>query len=339
MTMRVAGPLMLALSLSLWHIGCRSALLSDPLARADDQAGLYWLDNDRVLFRGYSREQLGAMKSGTFKRFERKLSRTLYIAHVQSGAVKQYAVVDADQLCFSHDAILYSKNGSKWHGTLGAEKEQQNFGPRAFESLSNTRCSYLPAFSGPPDAKDPARVFYLQARHGNVEIRPTGQLFLWRPAAKEGVHLSGITIADSQNLSNGEARYSEFKGAYLLYTPGVSGSVSNKGWWLFPDGKTQRVSIPEGPWNKFSRTNAFFIPIRDGLLVQMLRPTDSTYLYLLPSTPNGYAAPTGTYDKPVWRLDVSPNGCKVAIQTKDGSMPSGSALAIEVLDLCGTWKR
>ena len=343
--MRVTSILLAALSLALWTAAAHADLLSDPRARADDQVGLYWIDDNRILYRGFSAEQLAAMKSGKFNRYTRELSRTLYIADVRSGAVKPYAVVDSDQLCFSKDAILYSKNRVRWQGPFGAEKAQPNFKRRGYETLSNSRCTYLPLFSGPLNVKNPARIAYLQARHGHIEMRPVDpsrnspiQLYLWRPAAKEGIRLRGVTMSDAQSLSNGQVMYSEFKGAYFFYTPGVSGSVPNKAWWLFPDGKIQRVSVPEGPWNKSSRTNAVFVPVRDGLLIQMQRPADSRYIYLLPGAAAGYSPANATYDKPVSRLAVSPDGCKVAIETPDANSSPGFPSLIEVLDLCAIWK-
>ena len=343
--MRVTSILLATFSLTLWTAAAHGDLLSDPRARADDQVRLYWIDDHRILYRGFSEEQLAAMKNGKFNRYTRELSRTLYIADVRSGAVKRYAVVDSDNLCFSKDAILYSKNRVHWQGPFGSEKARPDFRPHGYETLSRSRCAYLPLFSGSLEVKNPARNAYLEARHGHIEMRPVDpsrnspvQLYLWRPAAKEGIRLPGITLSDAQNLSNGDVTYSDFKGAYFFYSPGVSGSVPNRAWWLFPDGKIQRVSIPEGPWNRSSRTNAVFVPVRDGLLIQMRRPADSRYIYLLPSAAAGYAGPNATYDKPVWRLAVSPNGCKVAIETPEAKSSFGSPLLIDVIDLCAVWK-
>ena len=87
-TMRVTSILLAALSLALWTAAAHADLLSDPRARADDQVGLYWIDDNRILYRGFSEQQLAAIKSGKFNRYARELSRTLYIADVRSGGMK-----------------------------------------------------------------------------------------------------------------------------------------------------------------------------------------------------------------------------------------------------------
>ena len=314
----------------------------DPRARVDNQASFYWIDNERILFLGYSVQQLEAMKKNEFREGSRNLSRTLYSGNSRSGEVRELARVDRGPLCFSAGTVLYAKNGVHWRGPLGREEEQKNLSRGQGSELSPNRCTYLASITGQPGDMYSTNIVHLREAHGYMEIRPRDpktvgtpfDLYLWRPGAKEAFRIPEYSRIDAQNLSNGEAPFYEFKGAYFFYTPGVSGVLPNKAWWLFANGTTEPVVIPQGPWNDSSRTIAWFIPARDGLLIFQNRPGENTF-HLLSKASSGYSSQGSVvFEGPVQTWSLSPNGCNLALSTTGQDSSRNMPLVIEIRDVC-----
>jgi hypothetical protein len=100
-------------------------------------------------------------------------------------------------------------------------------------------------------------------------------------------------------------RFYPFRGAYLMAEQGFQGKPSTV-WWLYPDGRTERVEMPVGPWDKQGRINSSFAASRAGILVHLPVPMNWS-LYAVQSK-----RIVELVKGAVMRYSVSPDGCKVA---------------------------
>jgi hypothetical protein len=149
------------------------------------------------------------------------------------------------------------------------------------------------------------------------------------------------------------ARYFEFKGAYFLYdclarTEPSEAKVKKwkvenclSSWWLWPDGRTEKLCIPYGPWSV--RNTWHVIPTARGLFLNtrnFLKNDD-------PEEAGGYLFQNGQLKKIVsgvlgipeqYQNWVSPDGCRVAF----GYAPTWNAWSrvgpgrytTRILDVC-----
>jgi hypothetical protein len=321
--------------------------------RVDEQVGLFWIDSDRVLYRGFADNVLQKIATGTLTDKELFQSpRVVRSFNPRTGAIRDHAISQDGGLCFSNGNILYKKRDKAdtppyyVFGPLDAEQKPSELtvdverrGISSFIRCYNPDVSHLP--------KWPSEIVPLLEEHGFVELRrkQPGQeentepeIFLYRPGSSTAVAIEGFKTANAQNLSWRSPIFAPWKGAYFIYTVGVRGSVPNSGWWLYPSGKTEKVDLPFGAWNDFTRTNAQFYPTRCGLLINITyRVGELVFLKLkespLTSQPK-FRDPERISPGRVWGLAVSPDGLKVAIVVGATKIPSTNPSVLRVIDLC-----
>ena len=296
-------------------------------ARLAHGSRFYWRDDDHVLFFGPD--------------------RIIYLLNGRSGARHAHGRIDGESpfFCFSHGTILYSKGGQIYTGKFGSEKPD----PQTAKKISEGRLDWLRCTPPdlPPIAKHPEFLVPLLEEHGFLEMRFAAgsqrtscehecDIYLWMRGAAEPVKIQKYTLWNGRNLQGGSypLHFIPFKGAYFIWgdsirKPGVRGHWI--GWWLFPDGKTEDITIPDGRWHRFSRVNHEYMPWRDGLLIAVGHPDNQ--IHLLRRDGQGYSAPRVIYSGSPWGK-VSPDGCRLAVRKTRNTSTTESYDHIEVHDLC-----
>jgi hypothetical protein len=136
--------------------------------------------------------------------------------------------------------------------------------------------------------------------------------------------------------------FAPWKGAYFTYTVGFRGSVPNSALWTYASGKTERVYVPTGPWDRFTRTSARFEPARCGLVVNITYQMGELLfvradLSVEPPWWNLFAwlrSPELLAPGRVWRHAVSPDGRKLAIVSGATAIPNTNPSSLRILELC-----
>ncbi|MBM3581041.1 MAG: hypothetical protein FJX37_03650 [Alphaproteobacteria bacterium] len=109
-----------------------------------------------------------------------------------------------------------------------------------------------------------------------VDVSRSKQMVWHRPGSKDGVLLPIHSRVDY--MSPFTVQYYQHRGAYFIWHPSDFWSkdpyVQREddclfAWWFYPDGRTERVCIPFGPWSKGGEKSrgAYVLPLRDGLLI------------------------------------------------------------------------
>jgi hypothetical protein len=334
--------------------------LVDPHLRTDEQVGIFWIDNDRILFRGFASEVLQKIEDGTLATKEMyQTPRAIRSLNVRTREIKEHALSVGGGLCFSNGRVLYSRRDETSprpyyvFGPLEGEQKASDL-TIAIEKQGITsfiRC-YNPDKSSFPQW--PSQIVPLLEEHGFIELRykktergirgDEAEIFLYKKGESTGLLIKGYRAIHAANLANNLPEFVPWKGAYFNYTVGVRNSLPNSGWWLYPDGTTEKIDIPFGPWNDFPRTNASFHPTKCGLLINItyrvgellllqgdLATPPSKFLDVIRSRLSGVEKVSPGR---VWRLAVSPDGLKVAIVAGATAIPNTNPSILRIIDIC-----
>jgi len=313
--------------------------LSDPRIRVDEQTDIAWLNEDEILFQGFTLKALQEMRRGDISANYRA-TRILYIANVTSGEVREHVRLDRNGgFCYSAGRISYKKEGGNlWFGEFGAEKEaggaSKTVAGDAF--AERLRCQDIDRSRYP---QWPSELVVLLEEHGVIELRYADHarqylgVYLWKPGAVEPVFVTDKRLSGLY--------YAPFKRAYFWGRPGYLDRTPTEGLWLYPDGRVETLVIPPGRWNEFRSTNATFLPTKVGMLVLIGGPDHVTYL--LPpdrSRPNNFRSEEmrTVFRGVAWRFAVSPNGCRLAVATGAKRIPNTDPSHLEVIDLCTAYR-
>lgn len=298
----------------------------------------YWLDNDRILFRG----SVATEKAGQ----KRKENYRLAIWEIGK-KVTTYTTNILGDLCYSNGIVSYSKPGHiLMHGELGNEKPIQLDPTKKYHNDDmNCRMS---------------EVDQLLAQRKNRAINPLldrhGYLDLGLMRAKE-IPMDAPVLFYQVNEANpitlplrrkdaAGLHYYAFKDAYYISFLGAYARIGKKPattWWLYPDGRVEEVQIPIGPWATGISTQAF--PTRVGMFMV-------SHAYKSTKDPG----PAGGYfvqgDKWLKVLDgsihgtaVSKDGCKVAFshapnnEADNASSNDPARRTLKLINFCMEEKR
>ena len=335
---------LLFLALCLIHAAFAAA---DERLRVIEGGNIFWIDNERLLYMGYSPEELEKIAAGKFTYRELYSSPgVLYVWDTRTNRILQHATVSRNAaFCFSEGMILYGMPASITErailkfGPFGSEKEDrevtahvEKWGLNSRARCANPDESFLRVPAG--------RFVHLLESHGYVEFRGS-ETYLHQHGRDSPVLLKGVTSSESFNLVNRMVHFARWKGAYFNYTPGVFNMQPSKAWWLYPDGRVEWVDIPQGPWSEFARTNAFFTPTRAGLLIRVGYPKVATLFLpgLLDAADARLQEPQVWRSGSVWDIAVAPDGCKVAITFGSSKVPSLGLSKVELLNICTHGKK
>jgi hypothetical protein len=278
---------------------------------------IYWLDNNRILFKTVKDNDKRRVSSGPFN---------LSIWDTKTNKVTPYTEnVKALSVCYREGFIYYtledeSKDQRRFAGEFG--KEKLFVPPNAKNARYNEMdCQFQADLAPAEKLEGPKRhdVEFLLHRHGyldygpRTEIRnlPLGKgkpILYYRNGQIKPVSLP-IT-----NEGTKMAEYYEFKDAYFIHELVGGGGRwhgdSAIAWWLFPDGKATEVKIPDGPYKQGGSVGLY--PTRKGVFVRY----DTFKSNKDPGEAGGYLVTgknatrviVGHLKGPV----VSPDGCKIA---------------------------
>ena len=315
-----------------------------PDAIVDEAHKIYWVDNETILFKGFP-------KSYSPTNFGSSAIRYINLLTTTTGAIKHHADADdSGAFCFSEGFILYRQSGQILYGTVGNEVVVSENVRKLLMGripMSWARCT-VPEL--PISREHPEKVVALLERHGFIEVRvPKGgtewscanecELLLWRQGANQPIKIKNYALLQARNILMDDIYYAPFKSAYFnsgIEYPDSKSGGKFVGWWLFPDGKTEKLILPEGNWLRFSRTNHEYLPYKNGLLINVGRPDSKIYMFQKSENEN-YLPPKTIFEGIVWGRAVSPDGCKLAITTGAKQVPNNDPKHmshIEVIDLC-----
>lgn len=314
----------------------------------DDQRDMFWLDDHRILYSSYRTEELQQIRAGGLTPEEQYQSpRVIRIFDSKSGDIIDHALMAQGLFCFSKGNILYQKWAEPrshrvllW-GAIGQEREDEEVTRSLINGGFNApiRCSGDKAF----EYKYPNRLIALLEEHGVVEVRNSGkgqegELWLHGPSSSSPIRINGYMPVDAHNLENNAHTFHPWKGAYFITRTGRP----YEAWWLFPDGTTERIQIPKGPWDLISNPrDVGFEPTRVGLLVTTGCSVGlSCHKWYLLKGDMGSPNPKFHGYKQIdvklsFRNAISPDGCKLA--TTHGATGLGMKIPpkIKTLELCG----
>jgi hypothetical protein len=323
--------------------------VADPKARVDGGVGLYWLDDDRLLFKGFGLDDLAKFKESP-ESHRKTTRRVLYVLSVKEASVSEYATVDvASPLCASAGKIIYSKSGKLWFGDLGKEQEVPGGWPGLskegtyYPQSTSTGCFYR---NFPGKREGTTVVKSLLERDGFLEFRPdTGPdrskggyaAYLWRPGVSPV--RTGVSSKKDDSLDLSDINYAAQRNAYLALSRDGS---SNRAWWIFPDGRVEVVRIAKAIWNEKPREVDWVLPARNAIVAfSMLRyargapqPGNVYVLRLTSTNPETYGDQKIVFSGNLWAGAVSPNGCKVAVAHGATRYPSSDPSRLEILNIC-----
>jgi hypothetical protein len=298
---------------------------------------IYWLDNEEVLFIGRKVGDYDLLPDG-----RRTLKSWVTKWNITTGSVTQLARLgESPRLCYDGREVTYwyVERGQqrKWSGILGQEMET---GVSASNATKEARFNWHACNEYDPN--DLTRVYGtgfrpLKVEHGlfgssreSVAKRSTVYISLVNGQRREV--LTPIFLASSP-------RWSEFAQAYVfgeqrnrvtnIYGTAYKSPTNDEPsrvWLLRPSGEVRSYVVPSGPW--FSGTFGFDV-VNPGLLLWSyagIRGAQGAYLVrgshvhkILDSYIHGHA--------------VSPDGCKVAIASKDWNA-SDDTTQMAAIDLC-----
>lgn len=274
-----------------------SGTWADPISNPH----IYWIDNDRVLFRTVKGNDKTRISSGPFN---------LSIWEIGKG-VKAYTGYHASvTACIREGMIHRTQKDSqgkvqRFYGKFGEEKEFE-FPKTKGAFFDDMNCRVNDNAEIVSKRQSGRRIRSLLDRHGYLDLGPSNKPAwtskeprkLFRPGDKQGVEIS------IPPLNIHPIRYFEFKDAYLIYDH----NAGNRFWWLYPDGRVEEVTTLFGVG----------YPTRRGFVGGGGKPKSdydpgTVGLYFWSGKErikliSGYANISGYTNN----MAISPNGCKIA---------------------------
>lgn len=320
------------------HAGAEMAFPIKEAAIGADDANVYWLDNTRVLFKGYTgREEV---TEGQRKRVN-LLNHGYYVWDTEQGSVtKDPRFEHAAPECINGQTqsyvVRYSPDGksSKRRMFLGEEEVPLP------EGVWINPISCRPALTQPPpwvvNRHTSTSKVPLLDEHGYIDRGVDGEdrqknfpLLFYRPGAKEGIPLG----LGSQQVDPGITYY-PFVDAYLLQGQRSTPRVPPF-WLLRPDGTLEQIFSPQGKsWAQQDWAN--FHLTRRGLFLVSKRFLGDGDLgeaggYLLQGE-NPIRIMLGVLQ---W-VAVSPDGCKLAVVNNryERHIPIAERFKLQMIDVC-----
>lgn len=311
---------------------------------------LYWLDNHRLLFQGPDGKYVERADG-----YRRPIYRLL-VWDTESGQITQGRRVGGG-LCYHNGFIRYWRwkisdgefpTESEWFaGPFGQEKpiDRNATNPDKFNWETCKPYSELPPR---PKWTQELAVRWLGAGDGLLILGPADpQKALRNWPIKYCPHGTESTCVETP-LKRRESKgfnWVPFKKAYFVASvyfqvlpkhphggynrlPWPTG-LPMPIWWLYPDGRTEEIKLPPGPW-----LQTFVYPTRAGIVTIGQGPTRWEHsLYLIRGN-RGSALLHGLFHTAA----VSPDGCKVAVHHDGAPLKTNARnnrhVTLKVIELC-----
>lgn len=282
---------------------------------------IYWIDNNRVLFKTIKDNDKSRIRNGPFN---------LSVWDIVTNKVTAYTeYTKAIGICYSEGHVYYTLEDDnnkqrRFAGEFGKERPYRF--PTGKDVIYNDMSCR--AYNDPllMEKRKTRAIRLLLDRHGYLDFGPKNKpprvhkepFKLFRPRDKQGIELSIPSLHIDRIL------YYEFKNAYMVY----SHEAGRRLWWLYPDGKLEEVKSSYG----------MGYPVRNGLVAGRGKPksdydpgtvglyfwSDNQYIKLIP----GY----------VNKIAVSPDGCKLAFvhypYLMGTSIEDPAPITLKAINLC-----
>jgi hypothetical protein len=291
---------------------------------------IYWIDNDRVLFKNSEEKEKAKHYRGRFN---------LAIWDIRTNKVTPYSeYAKSVYVCYREGFIYYTledekKNKRQFAGEFG--KEKPFVPPSAKNVRYNDMDCQFHADPAPVEKIDgPKRhdLRFLLYRHGYLDFGLRSENHYGKPTLyyRKGADRP-ISLSD---LSRRYFDYYAFKDAYLVKPIGQVNVV----WWLYPDGALEEIKFPDTPYRPGGNSvhytrKGFFIYIYDGRPPSFKVP-GNTGGYLITANGKEIKLLSGYLKGEI----VSPNGCKVAFvhyPYLDATLVADPApITLKAIDLC-----
>lgn len=330
----------------------RAAEVIDSGVELGEYPVILWMDEDRVMFSAASGEFCDRGNGS------RQPLNRLAIFDIKTRKLTWYGELGVSGLCYAGGNIAYSRraitNGMcpkiEWRyfrGRFGEEKEGPEQGVDPYTCLPIEGGNFKPEWI--VEAEKAGRRFKpLKAEHGWLEFSYCCEssvlknLYLHRiypPGDENGLAINGPRV----ERLNPFLRYYSFKGAYLIFQgvfaiPTLSGEVQS--WWLYPDGRIEqalhydralRKGDPRWDDEKFIPTHQGFLLTYSRSYSRALFSNSKTGLHLFRADGNFKKIADGVVSE---RIEVSPNGCRVALGMDDSYSQERTKLVIKIIDIC-----
>jgi hypothetical protein len=287
---------------------------------ANEQYRPFWLDNARVIFKGYEPGSYNeAMRKTLYAQakalgYEGGMKTGYYIWDTETANVNLYKDKIED-LCVEDGKSIYrtipSKEGEKavvWRGTFGQE-EPTDIEPWPFVSLQRNCWDVVPIRTDAQEGRHPIRLRpdwgYLDLGPVNPPFDLTAPVLYYRTGQTEPIKLP---IPRSKLRNGGRVVFVPHDGRHFLIEGQGNGSIVPQAWFLAAHGVLTNVTLPAGPWS-----GGRLYPVRNGIFLsswftkgKSLREPGGAYLirdgrWQLLFT--GFKSQAG----------ISADGCKVAL--------------------------
>lgn len=313
---------------------------------ADDLENFWWLDNERVMFKGYEADTVDpdwskkTMKENFASgRPDKPMIGGFYIWDTNKNTIKLYRR-DVWNFCYEDGEAYFQKrvenmdNAEYLRGSLGKEKAIQRVSPLPDNRIfKNVPCG--------AEHYDVLKEVQLNGSWGRLEVaKPTAE-------SVENPILFVPTKGDPVPLPMRRGKwdygfYAPWRDQYLLVGSGRSTVEMPEVWWLSKDGQSQALVIPKTGYH-----SASFIPVKGGVLMDgygRSRIGSPAEMFLLRDDGNVFNFVRPWPQRAHFKKPVSPDGCRVAFRGErceyppDDSTPAMIAdkkcLTAQMIDFC-----
>ena len=290
-----------------------------------------WMDDDLLIFVGYKKTDLPAGAKSNEGSIRALALPSVFILDVKTGHIKEYVKRAHTSLCYDRGYIIYGRKKEDSEefiflaGEFGEEKENLKTTEQMLSKrgLWQYRCQYR------ENRLRTNHTLHLYEEDGFLEIQvPSGgnrgSVMFYRPGVAVPVSILDDMVQNT-GIGQGFVHYYAFKRAYF--------SWASQAWWLFPDGRTAREPLLQGPWNKCYRFCASFTPSAKGILVNYHPRGEArgSELFIMQNDDLKTIVKGLTFGL----SSVSPNGCLVAIQhMSPESRSEPPIVSLSVLNVC-----
>lgn len=285
---------------------------------ADDWRQPYWLDNERVIFKGF---EVGSYSKQMHEasRLERRakgydehgMHTGYYIWDTKKNEVTLYKD-KITNLCVEDGIVVYeTDDGNKTTVLMGALSEESpiDISPEQLNNGLSANCWVRRPKR--TEAQQGRHILYLRPGWGYLDIGPTdpprdpkAPVLYYKEGVSKPIELP---IPAGRLMNAGYVRFVPHENRHLI----AEGNVSRRreAWFMTSDGKVSEVILPSGPW-----LSERLYRVKGGIFLS------SAYTQGKRSNvpPGAYLVPDGQW----WQLlfigrqgkaAVSPDGCKVAM--------------------------
>ena len=290
---------------------------------SNEQYQPFWIDDDRVIFKGYepgsySQEMHRTESRQAYSRgYENGMRTGYYVWNTRTNKVDLYKD-RIESFCVEDEKVVYqtipSAVGEKaivWRGGFGKEEPVDTSpAPPNTVSLYGNCWNIFPVRT---DAQRGRRPIRLRSGWGYLDVGPSDPPYdLKAPVLyyREGQDKPlKLPIPIEKLINAGHARFVPHDGRHLVVEGLGDVSKVPDAWFLTPDGKLMEVLIPPGPWQ-----NVTLYPVKGGIFLSSAytkgkKLSDPAGAYLIPDGQWWRLLFTGVQG----RAGVSLDGCKVAL--------------------------